>query len=57
MYESDQKSRKHYIKMDPDCALCHAPASHSCNCEARSLEVAVKQAETRIMQSIYDEIR
>ncbi|KAH8681138.1 hypothetical protein BX600DRAFT_13059 [Xylariales sp. PMI_506] len=43
--------------MDPDCAICHAPASIRCDCEAKSLEIAVKQAEARVMQSLYDEIR
>ncbi|KAH7031223.1 uncharacterized protein B0I36DRAFT_362944 [Microdochium trichocladiopsis] len=43
--------------MDPDCAVCHAPASMACNCEARSLEVAVEQAETKMMQSVYDDVR
>ena len=43
--------------MDPDCAICHAPASLACECEAKGLEVAVKQAESRMMQSIYNDIR
>ncbi|PTB45553.1 hypothetical protein M441DRAFT_130956 [Trichoderma asperellum CBS 433.97] len=43
--------------MDPDCAICHAPASMACDCEAKGLEVAVKQAEERMMRSIYSDIR
>ncbi|AEO55455.1 hypothetical protein MYCTH_2086739 [Thermothelomyces thermophilus ATCC 42464] len=43
--------------MDPDCAICHAPASLACDCEAKGLEVAVRQAENRMMQSIYNDIR
>ncbi|KAL2261078.1 hypothetical protein VTK26DRAFT_4731 [Humicola hyalothermophila] len=43
--------------MDPDCAICHAPASLACECEAKGLEVAVRQAEARMMQSIYNDIR
>jgi hypothetical protein len=43
--------------MDPDCAICHAPASMACECEAKGLEVAVRQAESRMMQSIYNDIR
>ncbi|KAK4129985.1 hypothetical protein BT67DRAFT_452734 [Trichocladium antarcticum] len=43
--------------MDPDCAICHAPASLACECEANGLEVAVRQAEARMMQSIYNDIR
>ncbi|CAK7245702.1 MAG: hypothetical protein STHCBS139747_007291 [Sporothrix thermara] len=43
--------------MDPDCAICRAPATIGCDCEARGLELAVSQAEKRMMQSLYDEIR
>ncbi|KAK4112137.1 hypothetical protein N656DRAFT_676960, partial [Canariomyces notabilis] len=43
--------------MDPDCAICHAPAALACECEAKGLEVAIKQAEARMMQSIYNDIR
>ncbi|KAF9881852.1 hypothetical protein CkaCkLH20_00998 [Colletotrichum karsti] len=43
--------------MDPDCAICHAPATLACDCEAKGLEVAIKQAEHRMMQSIYNDIR
>ncbi|KAI0159588.1 hypothetical protein GGR57DRAFT_499913 [Xylariaceae sp. FL1272] len=54
---SSKKSRKDVIRMDPDCAICHAPASHACDCEAKGLETAVRQAEARMMQSIYSDIR
>ncbi|PTB80480.1 hypothetical protein M440DRAFT_1127586 [Trichoderma longibrachiatum ATCC 18648] len=53
----DLKLRKTVIRMDPDCAICHAPASMACDCEAKGLEVAVKQAEERMMRSIYSDIR
>ncbi|WYZ45248.1 hypothetical protein EsH8_VIII_000564 [Colletotrichum jinshuiense] len=43
--------------MDPDCAICNAPASVACDCEAKGLDVAIKQAEHRMMQSIYNDIR
>ncbi|KAI2607423.1 uncharacterized protein GGS25DRAFT_495796 [Hypoxylon fragiforme] len=43
--------------MDPDCAICHAPASRACDCEAKGLEIAIEQAETRMMQSVFTEIR
>ncbi|KAI0484725.1 hypothetical protein GGR56DRAFT_38969 [Xylariaceae sp. FL0804] len=43
--------------MDPDCAICRAPATMSCDCESKSLEVAIRQAESRMMQSVYNEIR
>lgn len=42
---------------DPDCAICRAPASAACECESKGLDMAIKQAEQRIMQSIYHQIR
>ncbi|KAI0014312.1 hypothetical protein F4779DRAFT_5158 [Xylariaceae sp. FL0662B] len=58
MYNRDSKPRKSsIIRMDPDCAICRAPANLACDCEAKGLEVAVQQAETQMMQSIYNEIR
>lgn len=51
------KPRKQIIRMDPDCAICHRPATMACDCEAKGLEVAVRQAEQRMMQSIYSDIR
>ncbi|KAL7789051.1 hypothetical protein V8C37DRAFT_411407 [Trichoderma ceciliae] len=57
MHTRDSKVRKTIIRMDPDCAICHAPASMACDCEAKGLEVAVKQAEERMMRSIYSDIR
>ncbi|KAF4459758.1 serine threonine phosphatase [Fusarium albosuccineum] len=48
---------KPVYRMDPDCAICHAPASMACDCEAKGLDVAIKQAEDRMMRSIYNEIR
>ncbi|KAK5653882.1 hypothetical protein OQA88_7807 [Cercophora sp. LCS_1] len=55
--ENQKPSRKSVIRMDPDCAICHAPATLACDCEAKGLEVAVRQAEQRMMQSIYNDIR
>ncbi|KAH6877240.1 hypothetical protein B0T10DRAFT_188142 [Thelonectria olida] len=49
--------QKPVIGMDPDCAICHAPATMACDCEAKGLEVAVKQAEDRMMGSIYQDVR
>lgn len=43
--------------MDPDCAICRAPAQARCDCEAKGLEMAVRQAEQRMMQTIYSDIR
>lgn len=57
MYSRDSKSRKHLIKMDPNCAICGAPAQAACDCEAKGLDVAIKQAEDNMMRSIYTEIR
>lgn len=44
-------------KMDPDCAICHAPATRACDCEANSLETAIRQAEARAMQHVFNELR
>lgn len=60
MYAADyqyQKPRKSVVRMDPDCAICRAPATVQCGCEAKGLETAVRQAEARMMQSIYNDIR
>ncbi|KAL6862719.1 hypothetical protein ACO1O0_002956 [Amphichorda felina] len=43
--------------MDPDCAICGAPAQAACDCEAKGLDMAIKQAEERIMRTIYTDIR
>lgn len=51
------KSRKGIIRMDPNCAICNAPATLACDCEAKGLEMAVRQAEERMMRSIYSDIR
>ncbi|KAK3491708.1 hypothetical protein B0T13DRAFT_59620 [Neurospora crassa] len=55
--ETTKQSQKSIVRMDPDCAICHAPATVACDCEAKGLEMAVKQAENRMMQSIYNDIR
>ncbi|KAH9887120.1 hypothetical protein F4778DRAFT_786419 [Xylariomycetidae sp. FL2044] len=57
MFARDYKKRKSVVRMDPDCAICQGPASLACDCEAKGLEVAVRQAETRMMQSVYNDIR
>ncbi|KAF4920185.1 hypothetical protein CGCVW01_v007131, partial [Colletotrichum viniferum] len=51
------RQRKTTVRMDPDCAICHAPATLACDCEAKGLDVAIKQAEHRMMNTIYNEIR
>ncbi|PHH68048.1 hypothetical protein CDD80_293 [Ophiocordyceps camponoti-rufipedis] len=48
---------KAVIRMDPNCAICSAPATLACDCEAKGLELAVRQAEDRMMRSIYSDIR
>ncbi|KAH8648666.1 hypothetical protein BX600DRAFT_555110 [Xylariales sp. PMI_506] len=45
------------VPMDPNCAICRAPASLRCDCENKALAIAVKQAESRMMTSIYGDIR
>ncbi|KAI1822812.1 hypothetical protein F4861DRAFT_540633 [Xylaria intraflava] len=57
MYPREKQRKTAVIRMDPDCAICHAPATHACDCEAKGLEAAVQQAEHRMMQSVYTEIR
>ncbi|KAK2595309.1 hypothetical protein QQS21_006965 [Conoideocrella luteorostrata] len=51
------KPPKGYISMDPNCAICHSPANLACECEARGLEMAIRQAEDHMMRSIYSDIR
>ncbi|GAB0137395.1 hypothetical protein EsDP_00005660 [Epichloe bromicola] len=51
------KAPKGYISMDPNCAICHAPANLACECEARGLEMAIRQAENHMMRSVYNDIR
>jgi len=43
--------------MDPDCAICSQPALAQCDCEAKGLDVAVRQAEQRMMTTIFSDIR
>lgn len=41
----------------PNCAICNAPANPECPCEAERLQIAVKQAEHRAMETKLAEIR
>jgi hypothetical protein len=43
--------------MDPDCAICSKPAIAQCDCEAQGLDIAVRQAEQRMMSSVFTDIR
>ncbi|KAI0861275.1 hypothetical protein F4860DRAFT_175243 [Xylaria cubensis] len=52
-----ERRRKGVIRMDPDCAICHAPAAFPCDCEAKGLEAAVQTAEIRMMAPMYSEMR
>ncbi|KAI8635263.1 hypothetical protein F5Y19DRAFT_469133 [Xylariaceae sp. FL1651] len=45
------------LRMDPDCAICHAPVQWACDCEGKALETAVQNAESRVMESVYLEVR
>lgn len=42
--------------MDPNCAICHGPAN-GCDCEAKGLDRAIKEAEDTAMRPIYSKIR
>ncbi|KAJ4190422.1 hypothetical protein NW755_005564 [Fusarium falciforme] len=50
-------SRGLNYRMDPDCAICHAPASMVCDCEAKGLDLAVRQQEDRVMKPMYQKTR
>jgi len=43
--------------MDPDCAVCSAPALAECGCEAKALDTAVRQAEQRMMATFFNDVR
>ncbi len=43
--------------MDPDCAVCGQPATAECACEAKALDVAVRQAEYHMMTLAFAEVR
>ncbi|CAG8960734.1 hypothetical protein HYFRA_00002270 [Hymenoscyphus fraxineus] len=43
--------------MDPDCAICSQPALAQCECEAKGLDIAVRQAEQRMMTQMFNDIR
>jgi hypothetical protein len=50
-------SRLDKMIMDPDCAICSQPALAQCDCEAKGLDVAVRQAEQRMMETHFSAIR
>ena len=51
------RSQKPVKIMDPDCAICSQPAIAQCECEAKGLDLAVRQAEQRMMTSVFNDIR
>jgi hypothetical protein len=51
------RSKKTVKIMDPDCAICSRPALEQCECEAKGLDIAVRQAEQRMMASVFTDIR
>ena len=51
------RSKKPVKIMDPDCAICSQPALAQCECEAKGLDLAVRQAEQRMMNSVLNDIR
>jgi hypothetical protein len=51
------RSKKPVKIMDPDCAICSQPAIAQCECEAKGLDIAVRQAEQRMMTSVFTDIR
>lgn len=62
MHRSRRRSRscpaiRPASNMDPDCAICSAPATLQCECEANRLDIAVRQAEQRMMTGVFNEIR
>lgn len=52
-----EPTKKSVIKMDPDCAICSAPATMSCDCEANGLERAIREAEDQVMRPLYTRVR
>ncbi|KND87725.1 hypothetical protein TOPH_07645, partial [Tolypocladium ophioglossoides CBS 100239] len=45
------------LTLNPDCAICTLPAEAKCDCEAVAFETTVRQAETRMMERVYGDIR
>ncbi len=43
-------------RMYPECAICHGP-DFSCECERNTLDAVMKQAESKMMTSVYNDIR
>ncbi|KAM0350465.1 hypothetical protein ACHAP4_010032 [Fusarium culmorum] len=43
--------------MDQDCAICGGPARGNCTCEAKAIDIAVAQAENKVIAPLAKEIR
>jgi len=43
--------------LDPNCAICNAPPQAQCPCEAERLEIAVRQAEHRMLDAMMADVR
>ena len=56
-YHHTRYKRPEVENMDPDCAICSKPARAQCDCEAHGLDLAVRQAEQRMMSAMFTEIR
>jgi len=52
-----QSGSTNLIKYDPVCAICFGPASILCNCEAKAVEIALRQAEEKVMGPTFDRAR
>ena len=48
-----------HIPIEPNCGICNAPApaAHVCDCEYNALMTAMQQGESRMMASIYGDLR
>ena len=57
MLIKNARSKKTIKIMDPDCAICSQPALVQCECEAKGLDTALRQAEQRMMASVFSDIR
>ncbi|KAF4948625.1 hypothetical protein FGADI_9529 [Fusarium gaditjirri] len=49
--------KKKIFRMDPDCAICGLPGSATCICEAKALDIALTQAESRMMGPLAQAVR
>lgn len=46
-----------WARLAPDCAICRLPARALCDCEAKSLEAAIRRVEAKMMRTSYNEVR